>query len=39
MNFDFMPELRWRFGYPIVIAGLFGFSIFLYRRFKKSGWL
>lgn len=39
MNFDFMPELRWRFGYPVIIAGLFGFSIFLYRRFKKSGWL
>ncbi len=39
MNFENMPELSWRFGYPLcllVIAGLCGY---IYTRFKKSGWL
>ena len=39
MNFQNMPELDWRFGYPLcllVIAGLCGY---IYTRFKKSGWL
>ena len=22
MNFDHMPELRWQFGYPLVLAGM-----------------
>jgi magnesium transporter len=39
MNFDTMPELRWRFGYPIVLSGLAIVTVFLYRKFKKSGWL
>ena len=39
MNFDFMPELRWRFGYPGVMAVTLGICGFLYFRFKRSGWL
>ena len=39
MNFDTMPELRWKFGYPMVVGGLVLVTIFLYRKFKKSGWL
>ena len=39
MNFDVMPELRWKFGYPMVIGSLLLVSAFLYRKFKKSGWL
>jgi magnesium transporter len=39
MNFDVMPELRWKFGYPLVIGSLALVTIFLYRKFKKSGWL
>jgi len=39
MNFDFMPELRWRFSYPIVVGSLVLLTILLYRKFKKSGWL
>jgi magnesium transporter len=39
MNFDFMPELRWKFGYPTVVGSLVLLTIFLYRKFKKSGWL
>jgi magnesium transporter len=39
MNFRYMPELDWRYGYPatvVVIACLCGF---LYWRFHKAGWL
>jgi magnesium transporter len=39
MNFDTMPELRWKFGYPIVLTSLVLVTAFLYRKFKKSGWL
>ncbi len=39
MNFDYMPELGWRFGYFGALAVMFGFSVLLYRLFKKSGWL
>jgi magnesium transporter len=39
MNFDVMPELRWKFGYPAVIGSLLILTGFLYRKFKKSGWL
>ena len=38
MNFKFMPELQWHYGYPFVI-GLTVFACFsLYYYFKKSGW-
>jgi magnesium transporter len=39
MNFDTMPELRWKFGYPVVLGGLVLVTIFLYRKFKKAEWL
>ena len=39
MNFDTMPELRWKFGYPMVLGGLVLVTFYLYRKFKKSGWL
>jgi len=39
MNFKFMPELEWRYGYPAVMAGLAVVCGFLYSRFKRSGWL
>lgn len=39
MNFDVMPELRWKFGYPMVLGSLLIVTVFLYRKFKKSGWL
>jgi magnesium transporter len=31
-----LPELHWRFGYPMVIAVA---CTLLYRRFKRVGWL
>jgi magnesium transporter len=39
MNFTNMPELRWSFGYPLVVIVMVGSSVLLYRKFKKSGWL
>jgi magnesium transporter len=39
MNFEFMPELHWRYGYPAVLAISLVASIILYRQFRKSGWL
>ncbi len=39
MNFDNMPELRWRYGYPLVLAIIAVACTLLYRRFKRSGWL
>ena len=39
MNFDHMPELRWRYGYPMALALMAGICSALYRAFKRSGWL
>jgi magnesium transporter len=39
MNFKYMPELDWRFGYPIVMIVTVGVCAGLYIRFKRSGWL
>jgi magnesium transporter len=39
MNFEFMPELHWRYGYPAVLGLSLVASIILYRQFRKSGWL
>ena len=39
MNFEFMPELGWRLGYPLALSLIFGsaFGIMLYFRRRK--WL
>jgi len=39
MNFEFMPELGWKFGYPLVLGSLVVLTAILYRKFKKSEWL
>jgi len=39
MNFKFMPELEWRYGYPVVVTCMAGMCVYLYYRFKRSGWL
>ena len=39
MNFTDMPELRWSFGYPLLLGIMVGLSVALYWKFKKSGWL
>jgi magnesium transporter len=39
MNFDHMPELHWRYGYPAVILLMATVCFLLYRGFKRTGWL
>ncbi len=39
MNFEFMPELRWRIGYPLVLLVIVVSCALLYRGFKRNGWL
>ncbi len=39
MNFDHMPELGWRFGYPLVLAVIGSICLLLYWRFRRVGWL
>jgi magnesium transporter len=39
MNFDFMPELRWRYGYPTIIAGMLVLVIGMLIYFRKKKWL
>ena len=39
MNFEYMPELTWRFGYPMVLIVIVGVCVLLYRSLRKRGWL
>ncbi|MER7572078.1 magnesium/cobalt transporter CorA [Streptomyces sp. NPDC126514] len=39
MNFEHMPELRWTWSYPAVIALMAALEVLLYRTFKSRGWL
>lgn len=39
MNFDHMPELEWRYGYPVVLGAVLTVCLYLYWRFKRAGWL
>jgi magnesium transporter len=39
MNFDFMPELRWGYGYPVVMVGIISVCTWLYVKFKQAHWL
>ncbi|MEU5889906.1 magnesium/cobalt transporter CorA [Streptomyces sp. NPDC047461] len=39
MNFEHMPELRWTFGYPLVLGVIAVACLTLYRGFRRNGWL
>jgi magnesium transporter len=39
MNFDHMPELHWKYGYAVAIAGMFGLAGLLWAVFRKRNWL
>ncbi|MGX5635298.1 magnesium and cobalt transport protein CorA [Brevundimonas diminuta ATCC 11568] len=39
MNFEHMPELRWTYGYPAVLALIVAICIGLYVTFKRTRWL
>jgi magnesium transporter len=39
MNFDYMPELHWRYGYVIVVVAMFIIGGVMVMWFKYKGWL
>jgi magnesium transporter len=39
MNFEFMPELKWEFGYPLAIFLMIVSAVVPYLFFKWKGWL
>jgi len=39
MNFEYMPELKWRWGYPAIWVFFISVSVILLRFFRKNKWL
>ena len=39
MNFDNMPELTWRLGYPVTVAVMVAIDGYLFYRFRTAKWL
>jgi len=39
MNFDHMPELRWTYGYPLVVGVIATLCFVIHRGFRRNGWL
>ncbi len=39
MNFEYMPELSWRWAYPVIISVMFLVGFVMYFYFKKKKWL
>jgi magnesium transporter len=39
MNFEHMPELKLRYGYPAALLVIAVVCVLLYRRFRRAGWL
>jgi magnesium transporter len=39
MNFKYMPELEWFYGYPIAIGFMILSAILPFLYFKQKGWL
>ncbi|MDX5348505.1 MAG: magnesium transporter CorA [Hymenobacteraceae bacterium] len=39
MNFSLMPELNWKYGYPLIILIMVMVTVSIYFWFKKKGWM
>ncbi len=39
MNFEVMPELKWKYGYPMALAIIAATCAVLYWQFKRARWL
>ena len=39
MNFEHMPELKWRYGYVAALSLIAALCGYLYYRFRKAGWV
>jgi len=39
MNFQYMPELQWRWSYPLLWLVMVGVVILMSVYFRRKGWL
>ncbi|WP_409291992.1 magnesium/cobalt transporter CorA [Peribacillus sp. SCS-37] len=39
MNFDYMPELHWKYGFPLIIGLMIIISTSMFLFFYKKGWI
>jgi magnesium transporter len=39
MNFEFMPELKWAWGYPLALGSMIAIDVYLFWRFRRAKWL
>jgi magnesium transporter len=39
MNFEFMPEIKWKYGYPMALGVIGSIAGILYWRYRRQGWL
>lgn len=39
MNFKYMPELEWRWGYPLILGVMLAVGIIMLTYFKRKKWL
>ena len=39
MNFDFMPELHWKLGYPLILLVMLVVSVLMITYFRRRNWL
>jgi magnesium transporter len=39
MNFDYMPETHWRFGYPLIMLVILAACLIVYRILRRNRWL
>jgi len=38
MNFDFMPELHWKYGYPVFLSATAAMGVIMYLYMKRKNW-
>jgi magnesium transporter len=39
MNFEYMPELKWRWGYPMIWAVMIFVGVYMLNYFRKKRWI
>jgi magnesium transporter len=39
MNFHYMPETNWKYGYPLALFLMFISAVLPFYFFRKKGWL
>jgi magnesium transporter len=39
MNFEHMPELKWKLGYPMALGLMLGVSLSLFLLFRRRRWI